>query len=245
MKKLFTLLSLISISSFGQGESYFVKKDLSFFQEVEDIAFNFTSIDNTSETEESIERLKKQFDEGSKIAGSPFYGGGWFDGEFRLSGGKNMKGHMALDLHRNQLYVIESSSMSVLTLKPNWVKINGTEFTRLDHQIKGTGDYYYELIYNGSKKVYQRHQREFKNSRLAFTNGYEIIPQNRYDGGYMEKSVFLLSNEYRVLVIGDRDKFYRMFGRKAPKVKKYMIENSFDLSLKNDVLALVSSAESM
>lgn len=225
----------------AQGDSYFIKKDLSFFEAVESVAFNFTNRTYEDEQEARFNQLKNSIKSKTSYAGSPYFQGDWFDGQFNLSGGKVMKGHMALDLNQNVLYVLESSAMHVLALKPHFIEINGHQFQRLNHLYKEAGNYYFEEVYSNKKfKIYKRHHKSLYELDQTSPNGYQVNRNRLYDGEFIDDNDYFVASKNKLTYISTRKKLYRILGKKS---REYIEQNKLDLNLEADILDLAYTAE--
>ncbi len=235
------LLVFLAEPLLAQGDSYFIRKDLSFFEAVESVAFNFTNRSNKEEQELKFDQLKASVKPNESFAGSPYFQGDWYDGQFNLSGGKVMKGHMALDVNKNVLYVIESSSMKILTLKPHLIEINGHRLERLNHLYKEAGDYYFEPIYSSKKiQIYKRHHKQFTDLKETKLNAYQVNRNIRFDSEYTDDNAFFVASKNKLTYISSRKKFYQIIGKKA---RNYIEQNNLDLNFEADILDLAYSSE--
>ncbi len=237
MKRIITsvLIVLTGLSAAqAQGDAYFVKQTDQIFYTDKKTFPAYTSKKDKEKQQDVLQVLQeKQRKENTGNVGSPLFYNGWSEGVFRLSGGQEIKGKMALDISRNTLFYEEIHRNAILCLKPKWVNIYGHELQRYDNEFTNAGDFYYEKLPLASVLILKKYSCQYEDFGKDINTGYNYLNAKGYNG----------ARNNQLYLIKDRKKFYQIFGRKGNKVKEFVLRNKLNLGAQQDVLALASFIE--
>jgi hypothetical protein len=240
---LFLLLGFVSsFSALAQGDAYFVKYNTGVL--LHELNPGVTGTEKKEKTKQQSESLVVTEEaDNRKNVGSPLFYNAWTEGTFRLSGGQEINGRMALDVSRNIVLYQEIHQNAVIALKPKWVDLYGHKLQRIDDQFRNAGDFYYEQIIDKNYKILKKYTCKYEQYRDELKSGQKHLKADEFDGAYVKDTDYFLVKEKQLHHISNRKKFYRAFNKKENEVKHFVRENKLDLTMQSDVISLVSYLE--
>ncbi len=235
---------LISAEAVSQGDAYFVKQtNQIFYADKKNWSIHPAKKDKNIKPDQLQVLQEKQQLLSEKNLGSPLFYNGWTEGVFRLSGGQEIRGRMALDIAGNVLFYKEMHQNSILSLKPVFISIYGHQLYRLDKQYLNAGDFYYEKMKDSGLTLLKKYSCKYDYLGKNVHSGYNYVNSNGYEGEFIKDTGFFLGQGKELHLICNKKKFYRIFGEKSQAIEKYVSDEQLDLNTEKDVLALVSYLE--
>ena len=248
MKKILLLFLGIYLAGSGlmaQGDAYFVKHNDKVFYTGKKPLLNHIRQKEEERNSENLKVLRQRLKEEKMNMGSPLFYNGWTEGYFKLSGGQEIRGKMALDIMENTLMYEEMHQNTILSLRPLLINLHGHELQRYDHLYANAGPFYYEKVVGREYLILKKYSCQYEEFKGYLHLGYDNAANGAYEGEYIKDTNYYLAKEKTLHLITDRSKFYRIFGKRAGEIKQFVQNEGLDLETLTGVETLIAYVEKL
>lgn len=186
-------------------------------------------------------KLQSRMDMDRTYLGTPYFNDQWFKGNMSFRGGNDVTGVMAYNVVNNILYYSLNENVEAVEVQPDKFTLANTTFQKFDHLYNGTGDFYYELLYDGEPKLLKQHLGKFVPASNSEGGSYGANPDGEYEGSFTKTAKYYFVVQKQMILVRNKSKFFKALEPYTKQAKDICIKDELDLRVESDIIALVKS----